>query len=117
MQSRKRAIRYVREQTLAGPALPLTSSEMVFPPKLTKTFKGDQFLMYNSEPIEKCIVMFATCRNLECLSKSRLWYADGTFKTVSLLFHQLYTVHGLRENNLLPLVFGLLPDKTEETYI
>ena len=117
MQSMKRTIRYIRQQSLAGPALPSTSSEIVFPPELTKTFKGDQFLIYDSGPVEKRIVIFATRRNLQCLSQSSHWYADGTFKTAPLLFHQLYTVHGLRENDSLPLVFGLLPDKTEETYI
>ena len=116
VQSKKRTIRYIRQQTLAGSALPLTSSEMAFPRELTKTFKGDQFLIYDSGRIEKRIVIFATRRNLERLSKSRQWYANGTFKTVLLLFHQLYTVHRLRKNDSLPLVFGLLPDKTEETY-
>ena len=110
----KRTIRYIGQKTLAGPALPLTSSETVFPPELTKTFKGDQFLMYDSGPMEERIVIIATRCNLKFLSKR---YADGTFETVPLLFHLLYTVHGLRENDLLPLVLGLLPDKTEKTYI
>ena len=113
----KRTIRSIRQQTLAGPALPSTCSEIVFPPKLTITFKGDQFLMYDSGPVEKRIVIFATKRNLQCLSQSSRWYADGTFKTVLLLFHQLYTLHGLKQKGSLPLVFALLPDKTEETYI
>ena len=114
VQSMKRTIRYIGQQTLAGPALPLTSSETVFPPELNKTFKGDQFLMYDSGPMEERIDIIATRRNLKFLSKR---YADGTFRTVPLLFHQPYTVHGLRGNDLLPLVFGLLPDKAEKTYI
>ena len=73
--------------------------------------------MYDSGPVEKRIVIFATKRNLQLISQSNHWYADGTFKTVPLLFHQLYTLHGLKQKGSLPLVFELLPDKTEETYI
>ncbi|XP_076036661.1 uncharacterized protein LOC143022389 [Oratosquilla oratoria] len=116
VQSIKRTIRSIRQPTV-GPVLPSTCNEIVFPPELTITFKGDQFLIYDSGPVEKRIIIFATGRNLLCLSQSSHWYADGTFRNVPLLFHQLYTLHGLREKDSLPLVFGLLPDKTEETYI
>ena len=114
VQSMKRTIRTVRQQTLSGPTLPSACSEIVFPPELTITFKGDQFLMYDSGQVEKRIVIFATKRNLQLLSQSNHWYADGTFKTVPLLFHKL---HGLKQKGSLPLVFALLPDKTEETYV
>ncbi|XP_068224462.1 uncharacterized protein [Palaemon carinicauda] len=117
VQSMKRTIRSIRQQTLAVPALPSTCSEIVFPPDLTIALKGDQFLMYDSGPVEKRKVIFATKRNLQCLSKSSHWYADGTFKTVPFLFHQLNTFHGLKQKVSLPLLFALLPDKTEETYI
>ena len=52
VQSMKRTIRNIRQQTLAGPALPSSCSEIVFPPELTITFKDDQFLMYDSGPVE-----------------------------------------------------------------
>ncbi|XP_068205281.1 uncharacterized protein [Palaemon carinicauda] len=66
--------------------------------------------MYYSGPVEKRIVIFATKRNLQCLSQSSHWYADGTSKTVRL-------IHGRKQKVSLPLLFALLPDKTEETYI
>lgn len=46
---------------------------------------------------------------------------DGTFKSCSSLFCQLYTIHvdsGSTEErtNIIPAVYALLPDKKEATY-
>ncbi|CAI9727047.1 Hypothetical predicted protein [Octopus vulgaris] len=78
MQSIKRTIRSIRQETLTGPALPSTCIEIVFPTELTKSFKGDQFLLYDSGPVEKRIVIFAIRRNLKCLSLCSHWYAGGS---------------------------------------
>lgn len=74
-------------------------------------------MLFDSGPEENRILIFSTRRNLQYLSQSLHWYADGTFKTVPLLFHQLYTVHWLKENASVPLVFALLLNTLEETYI
>ena len=57
------------------------------------------------------------------LHNSRVWLADGTFKTAPLLFTQLYVIHALRggpdmmkDGHLLLSVFVLLPNKSEVTY-
>ena len=57
------------------------------------------------------------------LELSRIWLADGTFKTAPLLFTQVYVIHALRggpdltkDGHLLPSLFVLLPNKTEATY-
>lgn len=31
-------------------------------------------------------------------------------------FYQVYTIHGVRQNNVIPLCFALLPNKRQETY-
>ena len=41
---------------------------------------------------------------------------DGTFKTVPLLFYQLYTIAVKKGGHFLPVVYALLPNKTQETY-
>ncbi len=45
---------------------------------------------------------------------------DGTFKTVLTVFYQLYTIHSPigTENNskILPLVYALMTNKSEELY-
>ncbi|KAL3885419.1 hypothetical protein ACJMK2_025482 [Sinanodonta woodiana] len=48
--------------------------------------------------------------------KQQHWYADGTFKTVPSLFAQLYTIHGLINNSIVPAVFVSRSEKTEESY-
>ena len=49
---------------------------------------------------------------------------DGTFKTTPDHFQQLYSIHGTRlegpdqkPGKAVPLLFLLLPDKTEGTYV
>ncbi|KAK9686123.1 hypothetical protein QE152_g37434 [Popillia japonica] len=98
---------------MSGPALPNHRQEIEFQEEFTKTFNGEDFLLYDSGPEENRILIFSTRRNLQLLSH---WYADGTFKTVPLLFNQLYTIHGLKENASVPLVYALLPNRTKETY-
>jgi hypothetical protein len=44
------------------------------------------------------------------------WFADGTFKVAPNLFYQVYTLHAIKSNTIVPLVYALLPDKREETY-
>ena len=60
--------------------------------------------------------MYATKEGLDILEKWDAWYVDGTFKTVPRLFLQLYTVHGLHQGTNIPLVYALLPSKTQLCY-
>jgi hypothetical protein len=43
-------------------------------------------------------------------------FIDGTFKCCPRYLCQLYTIHGLKNGNYVPLVFCLLPSKTEMCY-
>jgi hypothetical protein len=43
-------------------------------------------------------------------------FIDGTFKSCSKHFFQLYTIHGGKNGHYLPLVFALLPSKSEQCY-
>lgn len=42
---------------------------------------------------------------------------DGTFKSFSKYFLQLFTIHEFRNELYVPLVSFILPNKTLETYI
>ena len=53
-------------------------------------------------------------RDREFLNDS--WFADGTFKTAPLLFAQLCTIHAIHHDCVVPLVYALLPDKSQQTY-
>lgn len=41
---------------------------------------------------------------------------DGTFKVTPSIFFQVYTIHVMYKDAVVPLVYALLPNKTEETY-
>ncbi len=49
--------------------------------------------------------------------KIECWYVDGTFAVCPDLFYQLYTINGIINGKNLPLVYGLLPGKSEEIYL
>jgi len=41
---------------------------------------------------------------------------DRAFKACLSITSELFTKHGLFKDEVLPILFGLLPDKTQETY-
>jgi hypothetical protein len=62
-------------------------------------------------------VIFTCVTNLKCLSDQiKEFFIDGTFKCCPKFFLQLYIIHGCEHGNYVPLVFVLLPSKTEIYY-
>ena len=43
-------------------------------------------------------------------------HCDGTFSVSPDVFYQVYTIHGVIEDTLIPLDYALLPNKTQTTY-
>ncbi|KAL3862811.1 hypothetical protein ACJMK2_008757, partial [Sinanodonta woodiana] len=95
-------------------ANPLSLQDLVIPDEFKKTLKSQDFVLYGQG--DKITLIFSTHVNLQLLARSQHWYADGTFKTVSPLFAQLYTIHGYINNNTVPAVCVLMSEKTEESY-
>ena len=67
------------------------------------------------------VLVFGTARNIDLLCQSEVWFLDGTFKTSSNLFVQIFTIMGLRRRNdgepvALPFVYAYLTRKTEAQY-
>lgn len=60
--------------------------------------------------------MFATNENLDRLVQTTDIYADGTFSSAPIMFYQVYTIHGIFDGFVIPLVFCLLPNKRSSTY-
>ena len=88
---------------------------MVIPDVLRWTLKDEEFLLYDSDNGSKRILMYSTYDNLKILEKCNIWFADGTFKCVPVIFTQLYAIHGYVESKnssfvCVPLVYFLLPD-------
>ncbi|XP_022172326.1 uncharacterized protein LOC111035118, partial [Myzus persicae] len=62
------------------------------------------------------ILLFSTEENLKILSDQYHWFIDGTFKSSPQLFTQLLTIHAIKYDTVLPLVFALVPNKTRGSY-
>lgn len=80
-----------------------------------KTKQGEPFLLVNDT--EKNIIIFSCTSNILFLKEIETLYMDGTFKYSARFFTQMFTIHGLKNGNYIPLIFCLLPNKTTETYI
>lgn len=78
------------------------------------TTQGEEMLLLNLR--EENIVVFCPKSNLEYLAKIDNIFMDGTFTYAPKYFYQFFTIHGVDNGNYVPLVFCLLPNKTEETY-
>ncbi|XP_062584465.1 uncharacterized protein LOC134246160 [Saccostrea cucullata] len=62
------------------------------------------------------ILIFSTDSNLQHLCAADTVFSDGTFYSCTRFFTQLYTLHANVNGTMFPLVFGLLPNKSEATY-
>ncbi|XP_046546295.1 uncharacterized protein LOC124256350 [Haliotis rubra] len=97
------------------PPLPLRRQDLVFPDEYKTTISGDPFLLID-DGHDKRILGFSTADNLCYLCESDTIYGNGTFFVAPTIFHQLYTIHGMVDGNMFPLVFFFLPDTKEDTY-
>jgi len=116
----KKTIQRIRQKEIMAPANPRTLDELVIPAEYKTTIDGKPFLLYDSND-EKSgkprILIYSTEENLNLMTNCNNWYADGTFSSAPSIFYQLYTIHGIQYSNVLPFLFALLPNKTEETYV
>lgn len=83
---------------------------------------GEHFLVAEDGDTDKILILSSEI-GLEAAKhgKSKQFSGDGTFKRGPKPFRQIYTVHlDLSSNshvtNVVPILYTLLPDKTESTY-
>jgi hypothetical protein len=117
IQNCKKAIYRARRKRL--PALPKTLEECVESIKKypASTSRREDFLMFSEmvSPSEG-IVIFSCASNLRLLCETDVILGDGTFFVCPKQFYQLYTLHAHVNGHYIPLLFGLLPNKTEAAY-
>ncbi len=94
------------------PQIPHNPHNLNIPRQFSVTAEGKRFLLFQ----EGSIFAFASDEGLDLLKESDYIFMDGTFKSSPSLFYQIYTIHIVREWKQYPVVFFLLPDKTEATY-
>ncbi len=79
-----------------------------------ETSRGELFLLMNDRVSN--IVVFSCRTNLDVLADMEALYIDGTFKSCTKFFAQLFTVHGIKSGHYVQLAYALLPSKRTETY-
>ena len=111
-----RSINQIRQQALETMPKPknLESVDEI-PEPLKLTHSGDTFLYFDSGKSDSRVLVFATLPALDLLSQSEICHCDGTFSVAPIVFYQVYTIHGVIENAVIPLVYALLPNKTQDT--
>lgn len=111
-----RNVRNRRRKVRKEPPHPKSRQEIELPLECTVMQTGERFLLYDSGKTEERMLVFGTPTNLTLLSKQKVWFADGTFKTRPLLFYQVYTIHVFIAGQAVPAVYALLPNKKKKTY-
>ena len=87
------------------------------PLQYQRSYANEQFLIFDSgQGDADRIFIFGTNQSLQLLSQSQNWFGDGTFKVCPQIFFQIYTIHAQINGRILPCIYALLPNKTEETY-
>ena len=112
----KRNLRQCRQRSQNSLPVPQNTQDLVIPQEYKNTKNGEQFLLYDSGPINRRILIFGTEKSVSYLEKCEHWYMDGTFSVTPGLFSQVYTIHGCIGGRVVPSLYCLLPDKSEVTY-
>ena len=99
---------------------PQSLQDIDVPDNLRVTMNGDQFLAREIELGNEKLMIFCTTSNLQHLQNAEYWIMDGTFKTVPILFQQLYTIHipvsGEENSCIFSMVYVLMTSRSEESY-
>ncbi|CAB4373540.1 unnamed protein product [Rhizophagus irregularis] len=101
------------------PPQPQELDEINVPNELRRTINNEEFLAREIEFNEEKMMIFCTTSKFQYLQDAEYWLMDGTFKTVPLLFQQMYTIHapvGGENARVLPLVYVLITGKSKECY-
>ncbi|CAK1591269.1 unnamed protein product [Parnassius mnemosyne] len=114
----QRTVERIRQRREVSCPNPGSVADINIPVALQVTSRNLNFLLWDSGQNDPHrIFMFGTEENLEVLEEHRHWHVDGTFKVAPQLFLQVFTIHALVDNRSIPLIYVLLQDKREETYV
>ncbi|XP_060078201.1 uncharacterized protein LOC132557697 [Ylistrum balloti] len=97
------------------PKLPTTTQDIDLEGRWTETNTGERFL-HIDDGDQNRILVFATSEDLAELATADRIYCDGTFYTCPNIFHQIYTIHIEIDGSMYPVVYSLLPGKSQHIY-
>ena len=106
---------FYNERVKIIPILPATRSDIILEGQWTLTAANQRFLIADDGNDER-ILIFSTQQNLTHFTAADIIYGDGTFYTCPDVFTQLYTFHTYVDGTMYPLVYALLPGKSETVY-
>ncbi|CAF5108169.1 unnamed protein product, partial [Rotaria sp. Silwood1] len=99
------------------PALP-TSLCFEIPLLYQHTWSGYRFILADvqNKRVGGRLIMFSSNEQVDLLLDSTVWFCDGTFKTVPLLFAQVYIIQCLVGDQVLPGLYVLTSNRKRKTY-
>jgi len=77
-------------------------------------FHSERFLLYSGQGGR--LHVFCAATEVAVLHQTEYIVCDGTIEMSPSTSYQLYTIHGFKDGEGLPLAWGLLPNKTTDTY-
>lgn len=121
LETMKRTLRRQRSNARGNQQEPNNCQNINLNEEILKMGDGSSFLL-SDDGQEERIIIFSGVKGKESLRTSSQFFMDGTFKSCSKQFAQVYTVHAdlggpSNETNVFPVVFALLPNKKKETYV
>ena len=105
-----------RERSNNLPKLPRHKRDIALEGQWTLTADNEPFLLEPTSGSDNDMLIFTTSSNLAYLAECQTIYMDGTFKTCPSMYAQAYSIYGLYNGHIVPLVYVLLSDKTSHTY-
>ncbi len=97
------------------PKLPHRRADLEITGEWAQTEDGRDFLLCN-DGIEDKILIFATAQNLRHLCEAETIFMDGTFKISPEMFLQVYSLHVMVMDTMMPVCICLLPSKEIAIY-
>ncbi|KAF8785717.1 hypothetical protein HNY73_011229 [Argiope bruennichi] len=111
------------KKALGATPNPQNANDIQFAKDKRMLFNGENFLRLNFQnDQDNRILVFGGEESWYLLENGKIIFIDGTFKSCSKQFAQIYAIHvDLRsiatETNVYPALFAFLPDKRQVTYI
>ena len=80
------------------------------------TYEGVNILQFGSGFDGDRILIFGSTEGMHTLRRVKPSFMDGAFRASPSITPQLFPKHELFKDKVLPILFGQLTDKTQETY-
>jgi hypothetical protein len=117
-EASRKTIQRIRNKEFKKSSIFNSIAEVRIEGQYAKTDRNEDFLLYDSGSNNKNrILIFGTRNNLDLLKEFTHWSVDGTFKACPEVFYQLFVIHALIDSKALPMLYALLPNKLQNTYV